>query len=68
MSFLYIEPTMDEILKKQGILVCRDQLDIYTIVETVDHFTFGFLHVSEKAQSSSRISPIFCVVSRLAIF
>lgn len=56
MNFLYIEPTMDEIshykkiIKKQGILVCRDQLDIYTIVETVDHFTFGFLYVSEKGQ------------------
>jgi hypothetical protein len=60
MSFLYIEPTMDEIsnykkiIKKQGILVCRDQLDIYTIVESVDHFTFGFLHISEKAQIGKR--------------
>jgi predicted GNAT family N-acyltransferase len=57
MSFLYIEPTMDDIshykkiIKKNGVLlVCRDQLDIYTIVDHDDHFTFGFLHVSEKGQ------------------
>lgn len=58
MNFLYIEPTSDEIshykkiIKKQGVIVCRDQLDVYTIIDSTNHFTFGFLQIGKRKINS----------------
>jgi hypothetical protein len=55
-ELVYIEPTSAdismyrELIKKQGVGVCQDQLDVYTIIDKSSHFTFGFLHFAKKAQ------------------
>ena len=57
---VYIEPDDSDIalykamVKKEGEEVCRDQLDVYTITNTIENFTFGFLYLSKKAQIGRR--------------
>jgi hypothetical protein len=59
-NVLYIEPTMKDIvmyrklIKSQGNDVCQNEIDIYTINETIHSFTFGFIIISTKAQIGRR--------------
>ena len=60
MPLIYIEPTDDDInlykslIKRQGVDVCRDQIDIYVINKAIDILTFGFLEISKKANIGRR--------------
>ena len=42
------------LIKKQGEIVCQDQLTIETIKHEIDEFDFGYISYSIKASSGSR--------------